>query len=262
MNRSFKLNNFKAKQQAKTKAKEQYQTVIKNVNKIKKIALKQIAYPEYKEAYDYVDNLFPQVSVKEVTIYKVAAKDLAKMGYGGAEGFYDNISKTVVVCGARKSQRNINKGCSVIAKIERDEVIVHELIHYCYFDEGNYSNSTQMKEEFAYGWSLGYLRQKGYSDEYIIKYNFLPFLVNSALKKATKYVLAQNDISNREYNSHTSFKRKEFNRKYGRKVFVRAKEIGMERGYELINLYSKKLEGYVGHLDSEKPVGRFDLLDL
>ena len=121
--------------QFRKNAKEQYELTQKNITKIKRIALKLIKYPEYHEAFDYIDNLFPRVKVKNISIYKVSARDLAKMGYGGAEGFYDTISKIIVICGSRKLVTNIDKKYRIVAKIERDEVIVHELCHFCYYDE-------------------------------------------------------------------------------------------------------------------------------
>jgi len=246
-------------------SKAQYKLLKKHIEKIKRIALKEIEYPEFKEAYDYVDGLFPHVKVKEISIYKVASKDLAKMGFGGAEGFYDSVSKIVVVCGARKYHNLIDRSCYVEAKIERDEVIVHELCHFCYGHEGLRSVSSEMREEFAYGWSIGYLRNnKGYTDEQIIKYNFLPYLVNISQEEALKNILVQEGISHREYNNHTSFGRKDFNRRYGKKIFRRAKEIAIERGHKLIALYSKKMQDGTGFIEEEydDDISRFDFLDL
>ena len=243
-------------------SKAQYKLLKKHIEKIKRIALKEIEYPEFKEAYDYVDGLFPHVKVKEISIYKVASKDLAKMGFGGAEGFYDSVSKIVVVCGARKYHNLIDRSCYVEAKIERDEVIVHELCHFCYGYEGLRSVSSEMREEFAYGWSIGYLRQKGYTDEQIIKYNFLPYLIGLSFEPATKVIMVQNGVSTYEYNKHTKYQRKEFNRTYFGKIFYKAKEIAMERGFKLIDLYSKKIEEGTGMIDEEVDIDRFDILDL
>jgi len=244
-------------------SKKEFELTRKNIEKIKRIAFKQISYPELKEAYDYVDNLFPRVKVKNISIYKVAAIDLKKMGYGGAEGFYDRISKIIVVCGTRKPFIPVDRRYHAEAKVTKDEVVVHELCHYCYVFEGNRSVSSEMREEFAYGWSIGYLKSKGYSDEYIIKYNFLPYLINISYEQATKNILAKNKISNREYDSYSIFENKEFNRKYSGKIFLRAKEIAMEKGQKLIDSYSKKIEEGTGCLDEEvDDSNRFNILDL
>jgi hypothetical protein len=243
-------------------AKEQYEVTTKNVAKIKDIYLSKVEYPKYQEAFDYVDNLFPKVKVKNISIYKVAFRDLEKMGYGGAEGFYDTISKIIVVCGARPKTQNVDKRYHVSAKIERDEVIVHELCHYCYFAEGKRSVSSELREEFAYGWSVGYLRQKGYTDDQIVKYNFLPYLIGLSFEEATKNIMVQNGVSTYDYNKHSKYQRKEFNRSYFGKIFRRAKEIANERGQRLIDLYSIKLEEGTGLIDEEVDVDRFDILDL
>ena len=252
------LKNHKFRQESK----EAYSLTQKNVEKIKKIALSVIEYPKYKEAFDYVDDLFPRVKVRNISIYKVAARDLAKMGYGGVEGFYDTISKNIVVCGSRSKEQNVDKRYRVEAKIERDEVIVHELCHYCYYAEGKRSISNELKEEFAYGWSIGYLRQKGYTDEQIVKYNFLPYFVGISFEEATKNIMVQNGVSTYEYNKHSKYQRKEFNRIYFGKIFKRAKEIATNRGLNLINVYSKKIEEGNGLIDEEEYADRFDILDL
>jgi hypothetical protein len=243
-------------------SKKQYTLTQKNIRKIKDIAIKKIEYPDFKEAFEYVDNLFPRVKVKEVPIYKVMARDLSKMGYGGAEGFYDSVSKIVVVCGARKKTGPIDKRYNITAKIERDEVIVHELCHYCYVFEGMRSMSSEMREEFAYGWSVGYLRQKGYTDEQIVNYNFLPYLVGLSYDEARKNILVRNGISTYEYNNQSKYQRREFQRTYSKKIFDRSKEIAMARGLKLINLYSKKIEEGTGLIDEEVDIDRFDILDL
>lgn len=243
-------------------AQQQFELTQKNIEKIKRIALKKVYYDDYKEAYDYVDALFPGADVKDVVVYKVAARNMAKMGYNGVEGFYDPVTKIVVLCGAHRSSTPVNRAYHIEAKVSKDEVIVHELCHYCYVALGNRSVSSQMREEFAYGWSIGYLRKNGHSDERIIKYNFLPHLMNISYDEATRNILAQEKITAREYNAYSRFKQKEFKRKYGRRVFTRAKELAMEKGWRMIELYSKKLEEGTDYRGEEDNCDRFDLLDL
>lgn len=252
--RSHQQKEYHAKQFALTQ---------KNIEKVKKISIKKIEYPEFKEAYEYVDNLFPAAHVKDVIIHKVMAKDLEKMGYGGVEGFYDPVTKIVVISGAHKSLYHGDSRYKIEAKVEKDEVIVHELCHYSYVAMEFSSISSEMREEFAYGWSIGYLRQKGYSDEFIIKYNFLPYLYGLFHEKATIKILARNDITVAKYNSLSSYKRKECNRIYKRQIFILAKEMATERGQQIIDIYSDKLEegGYV-EPKHENKYGRYGMLDL
>ena len=250
--------------QLRQSAKEQYQLIRKHIEKIKLLALKKIGHSDFPDAYDYVDNLFPTANVKEVDIYKVMARDLERLGYGGVEGFYDRVSKIVVISTARHSPPSVNRQYHVEAKITRDEVIVHELCHYCYGDIGQRSISREMVEEFAYGWSVGYLKTKGYSDDYIIKYNFLPHLIGVAYNDATKNILAQIGVGVKQYNAYTPYKKKEFAKIYGKKVFLRAKELAMEIGHKIIEIYSNKMnsgrEEYI--YEQNEDISRFDILDL
>ncbi len=240
-----------------------YALTQKNIEKIRKIALKKIKYPEYQEAYDYVDSLFPAAHVKDVVVHKVMAKDMIKMGYSGVEGFYDPVTKIVVLSGAHKSSYCGDPRYKVEAKVDKDEVLVHELCHYCYIDMGLRSISSEMREEFAYGYSIGYLRQKGHTDEYIIKYNFLPYLMSICNEKATTKILAQNGITIAQYHSFSKWRKKECDRTYRRKAFLLSKEMAMERGQELIDLYSEKLEeGGYEEVEDDNQHGRWGMLDL
>jgi hypothetical protein len=49
----------------------------------------------------------------------------------------------------------------------------------------------ELVEEFAYGLSLGYLRNKGYSDEDVIKNNYLPYLVDCVQRDAFEIILKE-----------------------------------------------------------------------
>ena len=87
-------------------------------------------------------------------------------GFGGAGGFYSKTYKVIIISGKQKQRKKTYADrYSVSAKLEIDEVIVHELLHYCYFEEGKSNKSVGLNEEFAYGWSIGYLRKKGYTDD-------------------------------------------------------------------------------------------------
>jgi hypothetical protein len=257
------IDTYIRSHQQKEQHAKQFALTQKSIEKIKKISTKKIIYPEFEEAYEYVDDLFPDANVKDVIIHKVMAKDLQRMGFDGVEGFYDPVSKIVVVSGFHKSSHYGDARYKIEAKVEKDEVIVHELCHYSYVSMGFRSISSEMREEFAYGWSIGYLRKKGHDDEFIIKYNFLPYLYGVCNEKATIKILAQNGITISKYNSLSSYKRKECNKMYRRKIFLLTKELATERGQQIIDLYSDKLKegGYVKSENKNK-YGRYGMLDL
>lgn len=226
----------------------------------------QIKYPTYKEAFEYVDKLFPGSEVKDVTIYKVSPRYLERLGYGGAGGFYCRYSKVIVIAAwsPKPKRRYIQSryDFSIRGEMTKDEVIAHELCHYCFVEEGGFSNSKEVNEEFAYGWSIGYLRSRGRTDDFIIKKNFFPFLIELVSPKAMKYALNLDGSTQEEYNRFSDFKKREFGKKYGIKWHSKRKELAYKLGEEIIELYDRKaLEGT--HCTKEiTETDRFDLMDL
>jgi len=250
--RDKKIDEFNKHEKSMAKIKSSLNTV-------------EIKYPEYKEAFDYVDKLFPGSKVKNVSLYKVSPKYLESLGYGGAGGFYCKNSKAIVISSYTpvvKNKYHSKYNFSIRAKITKDEVIVHELCHYCFVEEGSISGSREINEEFAYGWSIGYLRSKGHSDDFIIKKNFFPFLVEIKSKQALEYVLKLNGITRKEYDKFSNFKRKDFFKKYGKKWHEKRKELAYKYGEELISLYDRKAEEGMFCAKDVVEINRFDILDL
>ena len=255
-------DKIKTDRERREKIKKQFECTKAKIQKIREHdSTREIEYPQYKESYDYVDNLFPNLNIKKIKIFKASPKLLNKLGFGGAGGLYTLIYKTVIIT---RSVPNKNRyKYQVKAKISKDEVIVHELLHYCYFEEGQMSRSTEMKEEFAYGWSIGYLRSKGYSDEKIIKNNFLPFLYMGVRDKIFESILAANKITAVQYNYFSRKKKERTLRRYIRRVHTKSLATAMEKGYKLIGVYNQKLEEtnpFQGKRD--KKINQWDLIDL
>ncbi len=248
------------------KKKKQLEEHRKNMEVIKNSPVTDlIKYPEYKEAFDYVDNLFPGSNVKDINLYKTGAKLLEKLGYGGAGGFYDKETKVIVIASYQITYKNRYQhgyNFDIKAKITKDEVIAHELCHYCFTEEGGVSNSREIQEEFAYGWTLGYLREKGYTDDEIIKNNYFPFMVNEVSEKALKYILAINNIPKKEYNSYSEYKRRIFFKRYGKKWHEKRKELATKKAEELIELYSRKLIEGTNCTRKIVKYNRFDIMDI
>ena len=255
------LDIFRHKNAIRERTNKAIALTVKNVAKIKRYSgTKEVKYPEYKEAFDYVDNLFPKTNIKEVIVLQVSALFLSKIGYGGVGGFYDRISKTVVFASHLKTTRN--KWC-ICGKIKKDEVLVHELIHYCYFDYQNSSNSVGLTEEFAYGWSLGYLQQKGYTNDEIIKNNYLPYLFQVAKQEIFVKVLRSHDIDPREFQNYRNQKKYRIALKYNKEIHTKSLKLAMEQGRILVDIYDRKING--SKIDKNitiNKVNRFGLLDI
>jgi hypothetical protein len=263
-NRSTLVDRVKLGQQIRSQRQKEFDDVKKKIDKIQNnINTEVIKYPEYKESYDYVDNLFPHIGVKTVSLFKANHKLLNKLGFGSAGGFYNNIYKTVIISDKFSKNKQCNK-CAIEAKLTRDEVIVHELIHYCYFAEQK-TGSMHMNEEYAYGYSIGYLRQKGYSDDNIIKNNFLPYLVSSVRDKIFRSVLLENGIKMTDYNLFTTKKKMRIFKKYNKKVYDESLKQAIERGKKIIEIYNKKLNSENKNFtieEEEKEENRFEIIDM
>ena len=215
---------------------KEFDKVKKNIQKVRSSpSTIEVHYPQYKEAFEYVDNLFPHCNVKDVTVYKVKTSIMEKLGFGGAGGFYDRLYKSVVFSSGKSS---MDSKYSIHSKIDNDDVIVHELLHYCYFADGKSCVSVALQEEFAYGNSVGYLRGKGHSDEEIVENNFLPFLVSNVRNDVAKSILLKEGISIKEYNSYTDAKKQRIMKRLHKQIQKKSVELAKEKGLALIAIYS------------------------
>lgn len=134
-----------------------------------------IAYPEYKEAFDYVDKLYPQAGVKQATVLYTSKAVLNEVGYRGVGGFYDIQSRIIVISNYVSPSNFFDDG--IKSEFTIDEVLCHELIHYA-ANFNRPSSSRCVEEEIAYGKTVNYLRSRGRTDDFIIRKNMMPYLVS------------------------------------------------------------------------------------
>ena len=242
---------------------KQIEKLGKDIKKIKSHrSTRLIRYPEYKEAFDYVDDLFPNSNIKYVGVYQVSGKFMEKLGYGFAGGFYERMSKIIVFSSSVENRvRDRHYRYQIITKVKKDEVIVHELIHYAYYKERGSINSQELNEEFAYGWSSGYLRAKGYSDEEIIKNNFMPFLISLVQSNVFFSILLENGIERRDYNSYGRGKKDRLLRRYRKQLHERSIKGAMLIGQRILDIYFKKLNSEKEYVRTNENITKFDLLD-
>ena len=220
---------------------------------------KEIRYPEFKESFDYVDAIFPNAKVKEALIYQVSKDFLGELGYKNVGGFFNKASKIVAVPDSLYIQKPEKYSIwrTISAEITFDEVIVHELIHYA-SDKTVLSNSDDFEEEVAYGNSLAYLRSKGYSDEFIIEKNFLPYLISSIdLIDVTRRVLVENGYNLHEFERQTDRRRRAAIKKVQKHIFNKTKSEAIHKGQELIRIYSETPDSK----PVDQKISRVDLID-
>jgi len=195
---------------------------------------------QYKASYNYVDKLFPNVGIKDVTVYRVEKSCLDRLGLKKIGGCYDKISRIVVISKELEfsSDGKDETWSTITAKITDDEVIVHELLHYVSMHD-NRGGGVQMEEEFAYGNSLEYLRSKGHSDDRIIVYNFLPyFMTVSYSKEIVRKVLVNNGYNIDEVAIKTDQARKKIFKKLDKEFFKATKKVAIASARKLISIYS------------------------
>lgn len=246
---AFNIKSLKNNHQKRDEIKKSFDDYNKRVDKIIKYA-KIIKYPEYKEAYDYVDSLFKTSNVKEMDIYIVPQKEMIKNGFDGQYGFFFIPRKMIFIRSSMKQHKI-------------DEVIVHELIHYVYNKEELFFRSLEINEEVAYGWSIGYFRQKGYSEDYIINKVLMEFYMNFMIDKSImKFLSMDIDIKNRYEKSNSNTKRKIIKNNY-KKIESINKELAFEKSVNLFKRYEENLKNGTKFSNSEnkETVSRFESID-
>lgn len=242
--------------------KKQVRLTAEKSEKIKKNAsTKRILYEDYPESFDYVAKIFPGIDVRGIDIFQATPLLMQKMSYDGIGGFFDRITKTVIISAHRLVSPN--KKFTVKAKLSKDIIIVHELLHYCHNEVG-LSPSMNMKEEFAYGWSLGYMRQKGYTDEEVINDNFMPYLYKVCYKDGFFSVLRKEGIEVDKLQRRSPRAKDRILNPLRSKIHKEIIRLATEKGMEIIRIYSDKIEkgqAYRGEGDKNLKCSVFGMLD-
>lgn len=217
-------------------------------------------YPDFKEAFDYIDSLFPQAKVKEISILQAQRRLLKKLGYGNVGGYYSRALKVIVIC--NRPNVSIKTKFAVVAKMGKDEVLVHELLHYCSDFCGNINSGSDVEEEFAYGWSIGYLRSRGHSDDDIIENTMMPWLASIVdQNKVIRLVLENKKITPEEFRAMSPEKRQKWVSRNRRAIHAATIQISKERGTEIIRIFSSKMDISGGNADDEE-LTRIELMEL
>jgi hypothetical protein len=214
-------------------------THIKNKldNIIKDRKTRLIEKEEFKDAFNYVDELFPNSGVFSAIVYVSPRDTLERNGYKGIGGFYSRGERIIVVSDDFNFKPKNNIWSSIVAKITLDEVIVHELLHYISHKYKDSILSVEAEEEFAYGNSVGYLTSKGYDSDHIVKNIFMPFLISTVNINKLFY-----DKAIAKGFSKVSIK-KDFNKIFKifeKDIFDESYSISYSKGIDIYNIYSNK----------------------
>jgi len=170
--------------------------VMKNLDMIKSApGTETVKYPQYKESYDYVDSLFPDMDIKGIAVYFCPKKTLEEAGYPKVGGVYCSYSRIIIIANNLVDERSDGIWSGVRAHTTPDETLVHELLHYAsdVRVKGRHTNEGY-EEEFAYGYSVPYFLSKGWTEEKIIDNYFLPYLINQLdVESIKKKILFEKD---------------------------------------------------------------------
>jgi hypothetical protein len=209
-----------------------------HISKIKEhTGTKNIKYPEYKEAFDYVDSLFPHANVKDVDVFMCNRKFLDSLGYSGVGGFFERVMKTIVM--PDSVIPSVSKKNDIVAKLTIDEVLVHELLHYSSDSLNKKIDSMEIEEEFAYGNSIRYLKGKGYTDDEIVNNNFMPHLFMTIDRnKVIKEVLIENGYNMKDFVIKPPKDQKKVINKYQKQIKEKIKQEAFAKGKKIIEIYS------------------------
>ncbi len=267
----FKISDLeKIRKQYRISYKTKANLSLNHIDKIKRhSSTRSISYQSksksYKDAYNYVDKLFPKYKVKDVIVYRTSLTYLASLGYKNIGGFYNRIASVIVIPDKQKTEVKKTKSpwSKIKAKITFDEVMVHELLHYVSDHQMKGISSVDREEEFAYGNSVGYLKQRGHNDDSIINDNFMPFLISVVnIKKITRIVLLKNNYDIDEFVTLPKEKTRKILSKYRDDIFEICRKQAYDRGKELIRIYSPNKEKNEDIEIIEEGVKRANLLDI
>lgn len=206
---------------------------------------KKIVYPQYRESFEYVDNLFPDVNIKEVAIYECNKDFLDEVGMGTSAGFYHIQTGVIVVCSDHDYDKISDSDATwktITATVKTDEVIVHELLHYVSLYRG-VGSCKSIEEEFAYGNSVKYLRNKGKSDDDIINQVFLPYFITTVdtIKIAVE-VLTENGYDIEEVRLKSEEEQDKIMEKLDRFLFEKTKKEATDLARQLISIYTEEIK--------------------
>ena len=165
---------IRASQHARSFVKKRIELNKNNIRAIKEHKqTRRLLYDEYPLAFDYVANLYPAIDIRAAMVFYSPSAIVSYFGFPGVGGFYDVGSQIVVITDCLDDYEAKYK-----AEFTVDEVLCHELIHYC----ANFKkplSSRELEEEIAYGHSIKYLQLiKKHSDEFIIRKNLFPYLIS------------------------------------------------------------------------------------
>jgi hypothetical protein len=220
-------------------------TNVQNIRENKET--QRISVNIYPIVFNYVDALFPKAGIKNAMVFYSPRHVLNSCGFENAGGFYDQMNKIIVISDEIDNPYTSSYETVYKAKLTKDEILCHELIHYASNTIAPLYN-LELEEEIAYGKSIPYLRCiKKYDNETIIKNNLLPYLISNinSIDIFRDFLLKEYD--NEYLSTLNAEELKLIFRDNRSKIKKMCEEAARTNGYKLIEMNSnykwEKLEG-------------------
>lgn len=143
---------------------------------------------DFKDIHEYLSRKFDSVDVTDIKIYIAPSSRFAKANWSEVGGLYIPHLLTVLVKDRITIKSTVdnsifaNKMLGIQAKVEMDDVLVHEMIH-AVSHKGNRSSQAyrNMEEIFVYTNCIEYYLSKGMTEHDIVKNVILPFCVEDVV---------------------------------------------------------------------------------
>lgn len=232
---------------------------------------KEINLNAYTDVKNYINERFSNVDFSGLHIYIAHPDAFSRAGFKYALGLYvhhlDIILIQLMSEHKKLNYKNVFEK-SIAEQLDQDlttpDVLVHEMMHAV---SGRTGRSTRIyahaEEEFAYTNTVPFYKNKGMSDEEIIKY-YLTFCTNDIIGNHDELrdSLKGNDVLVEEYDSAVQKQKvMEFLNKHTTTICPIIIEKAKERAHLMIELYNKYGVQTV-YTENVQNVSRFGDLDM
>ncbi len=254
------------KKQMRAEVEERANKVVKHATTAKKSIV------DFPLISSYIIQKFPEVDVSHIPIYVSHSSVMDRQKFKGVGGCFIPHMEIILVrssihCHVKatnKFDRLMQEATN--AKIDMEDVLVHELIHAVSHvanrDGRSFKNN---EEEFVYTNCVDFYRQKGISNERIVEDNFLPFCVenvyaDTSLMRSVYYrcgIVGAEGCSVTDFNKMLS--------KRASHLVPQIVLLAKNMGFQMIELYEKYGRGVVLVADeadaTQIPTTRFSCLN-
>jgi len=185
-------------------------------------------YPEHYKNYDYIDSIFIESEIKNVPFYLCEFKtieDIECLGF-----YFNTLDKIIISKEAPIADPNP-------VKFIREEILMHELLHYIFYHFGFYPETAENKEIFAYAFMMKYWKNNLHYTDEIIKKKMYPYFYNKTDKNKilSDFMMEKENILLEDFLSFSNNKKQELHLKYENEFKEKIDNVIQEKEQDFIN---------------------------